>query len=49
VPTLLLGSVVGGYLGAHLAIARGSTLVKRCFEVLSLLMGASLLFKALAW
>jgi uncharacterized membrane protein YfcA len=49
VPTLLLGSVVGGYLGAHLAIARGSRLVKRCFEVLSLMMGASLLFKALAW
>ena len=49
VPALLLGSVVGGYLGAHLAIARGSRLVKRCFEVLSLLMGTSLLFKAMAW
>jgi uncharacterized membrane protein YfcA len=46
-PMLLLGSTVGGYLGAHLALAKGSALVKRCFEVLCLLMGASLLWKSL--
>jgi hypothetical protein len=46
VPMLLLGSIVGGYLGAHLAIAQGSQVVKRAFEVLSLLMGASLLVKS---
>ena len=46
-PMLLAGSIVGGYLGAHLAIARGSRLVKRCFEVLALLMGASLLARSL--
>lgn len=46
VPMLLAGSIAGGYLGAHLAIARGSALVKRAFEVLSLLMGSSLLFKS---
>ncbi|MEB3168860.1 MAG: sulfite exporter TauE/SafE family protein [Synechococcaceae cyanobacterium] len=46
-PMLLSGSVVGGYLGAHLAIAKGSRLVKRAFEALSLLMGASLLLKSL--
>jgi len=45
IPALLLGSLLGGYLGAHLAIARGNRLVKRCFEVLALLMGGSLLFK----
>ena len=46
-PMLLLGSSVGGYLGAHLALAKGSAVVKRCFEILCLLMGASLLFKSL--
>lgn len=46
VPMLLAGSIAGGYLGAHLAIVKGSALVKRAFEVLSLLMGASLLFKS---
>lgn len=46
-PMLLLGSILGGYLGAHLALAKGSALVKRCFEVLCLLMGVSLLLKSL--
>ena len=45
-PMLLAGSIAGGYLGAHLAIAKGSQLVKRSFEVLSLLMGSSLLIKS---
>ena len=48
-PALLLGSVIGGYLGAHLAIARGNRLVKRAFEVLALLMGLSLLVKPFIW
>jgi uncharacterized membrane protein YfcA len=48
-PALLLGSVLGGYLGAHLAIARGNRLVKRAFEVLALLMGVSLLVKTITW
>jgi len=46
VPMLLAGSIAGGYLGAHLAIAKGSCVVKRAFEVLALLMGASLLVKS---
>jgi uncharacterized protein len=45
-PMLLAGSIAGGYLGAHLAIAKGSQLVKRSFEVLALLMGSSLLWKS---
>lgn len=45
-PMLLAGSIAGGYLGAHLAIARGSLVVKRAFEVLALLMGSSLLWKS---
>lgn len=46
-PALVTGSVAGGYLGAHLAIAKGNRVVKRCFEILSLAMGASLLYKTL--
>jgi len=46
VPMLLAGSIAGGYLGAHLAIARGSRVVKRAFEVLALVMGGSLLVKS---
>jgi len=45
-PMLLAGSIAGGYLGAHLAIARGSQVVKRAFEVLALLMGSALLIKS---
>jgi uncharacterized membrane protein YfcA len=44
-PMLLAGSLTGGYLGAHLAIARGSRTVKRAFEVLALVMGLSLLVR----
>jgi hypothetical protein len=46
VPVLVTGSIAGGYLGAHLAIAKGTRLVKRAFEILSLMMGISLLFKS---
>ena len=46
-PALLLGSIAGGYAGAHLAIAKGNRLVKRAFEILSITMGLSLLAKAL--
>ena len=43
-PALLLGSLLGGYLGAHLAIKTGSQWVKRGFEVVTLLIGLKLLF-----
>ncbi|MEB3243059.1 MAG: sulfite exporter TauE/SafE family protein [Cyanobacteriota bacterium] len=46
-PMLLAGSIAGGYLGAHLAIAKGSRVVKRAFEALALVMGGSLLWKGL--
>ncbi len=41
-PALLLGSLVGGYLGAHIAIARGNRLIKRAFEIVTLLVGIKL-------
>ena len=46
-PALLAGSIIGGYMGAHLAIAKGNRVVKRAFELLSVSMGLSLLGKAL--
>jgi uncharacterized membrane protein YfcA len=43
IPALLLGSVIGGYLGAHLAIVKGNKLIKRSFEVVTLLIGIKLI------
>ena len=47
VPALVVGSLIGGYVGAHLSLEKGSRLVKRAFELLSLLMGVSLLIRSL--
>ncbi|MBF6057625.1 MULTISPECIES: sulfite exporter TauE/SafE family protein [Thiomicrorhabdus] len=45
-PALILGSLIGGYLGAHYAIVKGNRLVKRSFEVVTVLVGISLIIKA---
>jgi hypothetical protein len=42
-PALLLGSLLGGYLGAHLAITKGNRWIKRAFEIITLLVGAKLM------
>lgn len=42
-PALLAGSLLGGYLGAHLAIVKGSHAIKRVFEVITLLIGVKLI------
>lgn len=41
-PALLLGSLLGGYLGAHLAILKGNRWIKRLFETVTVLVGLSL-------
>jgi len=41
-PALLLGAVMGGYLGAHLAIVKDNRLIKRAFELLTLVVGIKL-------
>ena len=46
-PPLLLGSLIGGFLGAHYSLVKGSRLVKQAFEILALLMGGSLLIRSL--
>lgn len=42
IPPLLLGSAIGGYAGAHLSIVKGNRLIKRSFEVVTLLIGVKL-------
>jgi uncharacterized protein len=42
-PALLLGSVIGGYVGAHLAITRGNRWIKRAFEAITLAVGLKLI------
>ncbi len=44
---LLLGSLLGGYFGAHLSNLKGNKLVKTSFTVLCLLVGISLLIKSI--
>ena len=48
-PALLAGSLLGGYLGAHLSIAQGNRWIKRTFEGLTLLVGIKLLFPSIAF
>ncbi len=42
-PALLLGSLLGGYIGAHLSITKGNKWIKRSFEIITLLMGLKLI------
>lgn len=42
-PALLLGSLIGGYLGAHMAIKFGNVWIKRVFEVVTVLIGIKLI------
>lgn len=42
-PALLLGSLVGGYLGAHLSIIKGNRFIKRAFEAVTIATGLALI------
>lgn len=42
-PALLLGSLIGGYLGSHMALRYGNRVIKRAFEVVTLLISIKLL------
>lgn len=41
-PVLLVGSLLGGYAGAHLAILKGNRWIKRVYETVTILVGVSL-------
>jgi hypothetical protein len=43
-PVLLAGSLLGGYLGAHLAIKKGNRWIKRAFEAIALVIGIKLIW-----
>jgi hypothetical protein len=43
-PALLLGSLLGGYLGSHLAIKHGNRWIKRSFEAVTLLIAIKLIY-----
>lgn len=47
-PALILGSLLGGYLGAHFALAKGNLWVKRSFEIMTVLVGLALMVKSLS-
>ncbi|MBD3670439.1 MAG: sulfite exporter TauE/SafE family protein [Gammaproteobacteria bacterium] len=42
-PALLLGSFIGGYLGAHYSIVKGNQWIKRVYEVLTIIIGMKLI------
>jgi uncharacterized membrane protein YfcA len=42
-PALLLGSLIGGYLGAHLSIIKGNRFIKRAFEAVTIATGLALI------
>lgn len=42
-PALLLGSLIGGYIGAHLAITSSNRWIKRAFEIITLAVGLKLI------
>lgn len=43
-PVLLIGSVLGAYFGAHLGISQGNRVIKRSFELLTLVVGFKLIW-----
>jgi len=42
-PALLVGSLLGGYLGAHLSIAKGNVWIKRVYELITVTIGIKLI------
>lgn len=46
-PALIAGSLIGGYLGAHIAIKYGNPLIKRVFECITIAVGIALVIKTL--
>lgn len=43
IPALLAGSLLGGFVGAHMSIIKGNRLIKRGFEWVTLLIGIKLM------
>lgn len=43
-PVLILGSLLGGYIGASLSILKGNKVIKRVFEILTFIIGVKLIY-----
>ena len=43
IPVLLVASLLGGYVGAHMALAKGNRWIKRVYEVVTLVVGIKLI------
>ena len=43
IPALILGSLIGGYLGANTSVKSGNVTIKRIFEIVTLIVGLKLL------
>ena len=43
-PALIAGSILGGYLGSHVAINKGNLWIKRAFESITILIGLKLIW-----
>lgn len=42
-PALLIGSLLGGYAGAHLALVKGNYWIKKAFEIVTVIIGLKLI------
>ena len=42
-PALILGSLLGGYMGAHFAIVKGNRWIKRAYEIITVTIGVKLI------
>lgn len=43
IPVLFVASITGGYVGAHLSIVKSNTMIKRTFEIVTILVGVKLI------
>jgi len=43
IPALIVGSLIGGYLGAHFAIMKGNRVIKVSYEIITVLVGVKLI------
>jgi hypothetical protein len=44
IPVLILGSLLGGYVGAHWSIVKGNRTIKIAYELLTVIVGAKLIY-----
>ena len=43
-PALIIGSLVGGYMGAHIALSKDSKTIKRVYQIVTMIVGSKLIY-----